>query len=102
MSHEDKGWQAHYGSSGQGQQYRCIKCGNGGASSAAYKPLTYNCWAEGCKGIDTMWPTPQYALYRQLAVKLEAAVDLLTEFDERYNGFDPLHTKVKAFLEEKP
>ena len=71
MSHEDKGWQAHYARPDMGQQYRCIKCGNGGASGQDHKPLTYHCHNEQCKGQHTMWPTPQYALYREQVLEVE-------------------------------
>lgn len=69
--HAQTGWQANYGSHDQGQQYRCILCGAGGASGrGSEKPLTYNC--HECPGKATMWPTPQYKLYRE-------AVDQLAE-----------------------
>lgn len=74
MSHDDQGWQAHYAAPSRGQQYRCIKCGRGGASGMDHKPLTYNCVDGvhgGCGGQATMWPTPQYALYRQQALLAE-------------------------------
>jgi len=64
FSHDNVTWQSHYAGPNQGQQYRCIICGAGGASSSSgIKQLTYNC--HECTGQSTMWPTPQYALYRQ-------------------------------------
>jgi len=64
--HRDPGWQANYALANRGQQYRCIVCGLGGGSCAEYKPLTYNCHNPECSGEKhTMWPTPQYAKYRE-------------------------------------
>ena len=65
--HKEAGWQGHYGGPSEGQQYRCIVCGIAGASgSEGIKPLTYNCHNPECSGDKhTMWPTPQYAKYRE-------------------------------------
>lgn len=71
MSHDDKGWNAHYGGPSQGQQYRCILCGTGGASGMDHKPLAYNCHNKACNGQATLWPTPQYRLYREQVLKAE-------------------------------
>lgn len=70
MSHTDTGWQGNYGGPNEGQQYRCILCGAGGASGrGGIKPLTYHC--HECPGKSTMWPTPQYVLYRQQVLEVE-------------------------------
>lgn len=76
--HDETGWQGHYAAPGQGQQYRCIVCGAGGGSSShGDKPLTYNC--HECPGKATMWPTPQYAIYRALFLKHEKLEKALQE-----------------------
>lgn len=70
MSHDEKGWQRTYAGPNQGQQYRCILCGAGGGSGRdGPKPLTYHC--HECPGKSTMWPTPQYALYREKFLEAE-------------------------------
>lgn len=79
--HDETGWQGHYAGPNQGQQYRCIVCGvGGGSSSHGEKPLTYNCVdSTGCGGKATMWPTPQYAIYRALFIKAERMQKALQE-----------------------
>lgn len=70
--HKEAGWQAQYALPGHGQQYRCILCGIGGGSArGSVQPLTYNCHNETCNGKATMWPTPQYALYRERVKEVE-------------------------------
>lgn len=76
--HDETGWQGNYGGPNEGQQYRCIVCGAGGASGrGGDKPLTYNC--HECPGKATMWPTPQYAIYRALFLKAERMQKALQE-----------------------
>lgn len=71
--HGDTSWQGFYGGPNEGQQYRCILCGAGGASArGSDKPLTYHC--HECPGKSTMWPTPQYALYRAQVLKEEVSL----------------------------
>lgn len=82
--HDETGWQGNYGGPNEGQQYRCIVCGAGGASGrGSDKPLTYNC--HECPGKATMWPTPQYAIYRALFLKherLEKALQAIAQGTE--------------------
>ena len=78
--HAESGWQSFYAVGDQGQQYRCIRCGAGGASPrGSDKPLTYNCHNPQCGGKVTMWPTPQYDEYRELAAERERLREALTE-----------------------
>lgn len=74
----------YYGAHGAGQRYTCILCGACGASGrGSDKPLTYHC--HECPGRSTMWPTPQYALYRELFLKaerLEAALKSIADGKE--------------------
>lgn len=81
MAHDDSGRTGHYGSPSQGQPYRCILCGAGGASGQGpNKPLTYHC--HECPGKSTMWPTPQYYLYRALFLKAERLEKALKEIEQ--------------------
>jgi hypothetical protein len=80
IGHAENGWQSFYAAPNRGQQYRCILCGQGGASASdGPKPLTYNCMVcmDGDKNKHTMWPTPQYTLYREQVVKVERLIHLL-------------------------
>ena len=71
--HPQTGWQSIYGGTNEGQQYRCILCGAGGACGRGNaKPLTYHC--HECLGLSAMWPTPQYTLYREQVTQGRALV----------------------------
>lgn len=76
--HDETGWRGSYGTAAEGQGYCCILCGAGGASArGSDKPLTYNC--HECPGMATMWPTPQYAIYRALFLKAQRMQKALQE-----------------------
>jgi hypothetical protein len=95
MHHKDESWQLHYGAPGRGQQYRCIICGIGGASgSGSPPPLTYNCHNKTCNGQNTMWPTPQYSLYRQQVLALERFRAALQEIADGCNEPDTYATLI--------
>lgn len=82
MSHDSEGWQANYGGPDQGQQYRCILCGTGGASGRDHKPLVYHCHNKACNGQHTMWPTPQYQMFRAKVIALEVLIQHKTDYME--------------------
>lgn len=94
--HDETGWQGNYGGPNEGQQYRCILCGAGGASGrGGYKPLTYNCVdSTGCGGKATMWPTPQYVIYRELFLKAERFEKALKEIADCCNEPDTYATLI--------
>lgn len=94
--HKETGWRQDYGTHEEGQQYRCIVCGIGGASArGSIKPLTYNCHNPECSGEKhTMWPTPQYAKYREqvlLGLKVQQELETCQAEVERLKELQAEH-----------